>query len=56
MADLEVNTANIVWKGKLVGKEHSDDMLEILKNIDKNQTGEGYGFQDSNDWMESRND
>ena len=56
MADLEVNTANIVWKGILVGREHSDDMLEILKNIDKNQTGKGYGFQDSNDWMESRND
>jgi hypothetical protein len=46
MADLNVDTADILWNGKLVGKQHSDDMLEILKNIDKNQTGKGYGFQD----------
>ncbi|MDQ6864032.1 MAG: hypothetical protein M3044_09430 [Thermoproteota archaeon] len=46
MARLALNVEDILFDGKPVEKEHSNDMLEILKNIDKQGSGLGYGFVD----------
>jgi hypothetical protein len=39
----EVNVEDILFNGKPVGKEHSEDMLELLKDIEKQATIEGIG-------------
>ncbi len=46
LARLALNVEDILFDGKPVEKEHSNDMLEILKNIDKQGSGQGYGFVD----------
>ena len=46
MARLALNVEDILFDGKPVEKEHRNDMLEILKNIDKQGSGHGYGFVD----------
>ncbi|MGB7953307.1 MAG: hypothetical protein WCF23_04945 [Candidatus Nitrosopolaris sp.] len=43
---MKVNVEDILSNGKPVEKEHTNNMLEILKNIDKQRTEQGYGFAD----------
>ena len=43
---MTLNVEDILFDGKPVEKEHTNDMLEILKNIDKQGRGQGYGFVD----------
>ena len=43
---MKVNVEDIIFNGKHVGKEDEEIMMKILRYIDKQQTGQGYGFLD----------